>query len=175
VGPAEGLERYARVIDCRGVEGAIGGAFEFVPWQFSKGEILEVDVEGLEFGQVLNDGHWVLPVRSGVAWVGATHEPGEADRQPTRAGREVLEASARRLLTRPFRVLDHRAGVRVNLPDKLPVVGVHPREARLGLVNGLGAKGVLLAPALARQWASHLTHGTNFDPAFDVGRFAPGT
>jgi len=96
------------------------------------------------------------------------------DRQPTAAGREGLEAAARRLLARPFRVLDHRAGVRVNLPDKMPVVGVHPHEARLGLINGLGAKGVLLAPALARQWVGYLTQGTAFDPKFDVGRFALG-
>jgi hypothetical protein len=41
----------------------------------------------------------------------------------------------------------------------------------LGLLNGLGAKGALLAPILARQWINHLTEGVPFDPAIDVARF----
>ena len=63
------------------------------------------------------------------------------------------------------------AGVRVNLPDKHPVVGRHPAMTRLGLLNGLGSKGALHAPALARQWVNHLTEGVPFDAEVDVARF----
>jgi hypothetical protein len=40
------------------------------------------------------------------------------------------------------------------------------------LSNALGAKGALLAPMLARQWADHLTRGRAFDAAIAPGRFA---
>jgi glycine oxidase len=165
--------RYDLVIDCCGVAGTQAGDFGFVPWEFSKGEILTLAVEGLDPGIILHSGHWLLPVAPGEAWIGATHEPGLLDTQPTPAARATLEASARRLLgDRPFRVTGHTAGVRVNLPDKRPVAGRHPDPAlRLGLLNGLGAKGVLYAPALARQWVNHLTEGVPFDPEVAVGRF----
>jgi glycine oxidase len=171
------VEQHALVIDCTGAairRGASGGsrnAFDFVPWEFSKGELLEISVDGLTPGVVLNCGHWILPVAPGNAFVGATHEPGVIDTTPTAVARAQLEASARRLLARPFVVRAHRAGVRVNLPDKRPVVGRHPMNARLGVFNGLGAKGALLAPELARQWARHLTTGVVFDAEMAVGRF----
>ena len=73
---------------------------------------------------------------------------------------------------RPFSVTGHSAGVRVNLPDKRPIAGRHPDNPRLGIINGLGAKGALLAPMLARQWVNHLTEGVPFDAEVDVRRFA---
>jgi len=121
---------------------------------------------------VINRRHWVLPVGPGAAWVGATHEPGVTEGTPTVAAREALTASMRSLLKTEFSVTGQRAGVRVHLPDKRPAAGRHPEQAGVGVVNGLGGKGVLWAPFLARQWREHLTHGTRFDPEIDVRRFA---
>jgi glycine/D-amino acid oxidase-like deaminating enzyme len=162
------------VVDCTGLAAAHGEDFRFVPWEFSKGEILALAVEGLAPDVILSRRQWVLPLAAGVAWVGATHEPGITDLQPTTAARESLTAAARQILGagRAFRVTGQRAGVRVVLPDKLPVAGRHPANPRLGLINGLGAKGVLWAPWLARQWVNHLTEGVPFDAAIDVRRFA---
>jgi glycine/D-amino acid oxidase-like deaminating enzyme len=168
---AEEVSRFGLVVDCTGSAGARGGGFGFVPWEFSKGEILALAVDGLSPGVALNRGHWVVPVGPGAAWVGATHEPGFADLAPTPAARARLEASAAALLGRPFAVTAHVAGVRVNLPDKRPVAGRHPRELRLGALNGLGSKGALWAPLLARQWVNHLAEGVPFDAEVEIGRF----
>lgn len=168
--------RHALVVDCTGRAGAEAGAFAFVPWEFSKGEMLELAVEGLEPDVVLNRRHWILPVGRGVAWAGATHEPGRRDVVPTREARERLESAARDLLgaARPFTITGQRAGVRVTLPDRRPAAGRHPDRPRLGLSNGLGAKGALWAPLLAREWRRHLETGAAFDPEIDVARFADG-
>lgn len=173
--------RHELVVDCTGVAGARlagsaqtgGGAFGFLPWEFSKGETLVLAVEGLAPDVILNRGRWVLPVSPGVAWVGATAEPGVTETLPTAAGRAALEASARVLLpSHAFTVTDQMAGVRVTLPDKRPVAGRHPSNPRLGLINGLGSKGALHAPTLARQWVNHLTEGVPFDAEIAVDRFA---
>jgi glycine/D-amino acid oxidase-like deaminating enzyme len=94
-----------------------------------------------------------------------------SDDAPSPLGRTILEAAARDLLQQPFEVTRHVAGVRVTLPDKRPVIGTHPQEPRLGLVNGLGAKGALWAPWLAQQWVDHLQSGAPFDPEANVARF----
>ncbi len=164
-------ERHELVIDCRGFTGTRDGAFEFVPWQFSKGEALEIAVVGLAPALVLHRGHAVVPLGAGRAWVGATHEPGVTDTTPTSAARASLEASARSLVASSFTIATQRAGIRVNLPDRLPAAGRHPQRERLGLVNGLGAKGALWAPFLARQWVNHLSEGIAFDRDIDVQRF----
>jgi glycine/D-amino acid oxidase-like deaminating enzyme len=130
-------------------------------------------VAGLDPDVILNRGHWVLPVGSGAARVGATHEPGNLAVTPTAAARAALEGSAAALLQRQFAVTGHEAGVRVNLPDRHPLAGRHPANPRLGRINGLGAKGALLAPMLARQWVQHLTEGVPFDPDVTETRFAP--
>ncbi|MBS0632418.1 MAG: FAD-binding oxidoreductase [Verrucomicrobia bacterium] len=167
---ATALAAHGLVIDCTGATGARGGG---VPWKFSKGEILTLATDGLDPEVIVNSGHWLLPVGPGEAKVGATHEPGATDATPTAAARALLEASARELGAKDFRVTAHEAGVRVNLPDKHPVAGRWPGDPRHGVINGLGAKGALLAPLLARQWLNHLTEGVAFDAAIDVARFAP--
>jgi glycine/D-amino acid oxidase-like deaminating enzyme len=170
------IAQHALVIDCTGRAAALSGRLDFLPWEFSKGEILELAVNGLAPEVVLNRRHWVLPVGPGKAWVGATHEPGVRDSEPSSGAREMLIESAKVLLkhTGGFAITGHRAGVRVNIPDKRPVAGRHPDEPRIGVLNGLGAKGALWAPMLARQWVNHLTRGTPFDPEIDVQRFGEG-
>lgn len=173
VDPAVAMAGHACVIDCTGRAAARAGAFGFVPWEFSHGEMLELAVEGLAPDVVLNRRHWIVPVAAGTAWVGATHMPGVHEVAPTSSARLTLEASARDLLgaAHPFVVTGQRAGVRVNLPDKRPVAGRHLERPRLGLINGLGAKGALWAPMLARQWVEHLKLGAPFDPEVNVARF----
>lgn len=159
-------------IDCRGLAGADEPAFGFVPWEFSRGELLELAVDGLESDVVLNRRHWIVPVALRTAWAGATHEPGIRESASTAAGRCQIEGAVAELLAgRTHRITGQRAGIRVNLPDRRPVAGRHPEHPRRGLINGLAAKGALWAPVLARQWREHLVHGRPFDAEIDAARF----
>lgn len=169
---AKAAGQHACVIDCRGLASAVGSEFRFLPWTFSKGETLEVETPGLVANVILNRRHWVLPVGGERAWVGATAQPGVVDAIPTEAARTTLAASARTMLPgRVLQVVGHTAGIRVYLPDKHPVAGRHPTLANLGLINGLGSKGALHAPSLARQWVQHLMTGAPFDAEVAVERF----
>ncbi|MEO6001865.1 MAG: FAD-dependent oxidoreductase [Opitutus sp.] len=159
--------RYALVIDCTGNG---HGPFGFVPWQYSKGECLSVTIEGLAEDVVVNRGQWLVPIGANQAKVGATHCPARRDLILTREAREELEVGLQAMTSRPYDVTDQHVGVRVYLADKRPVVGRHPADARLGILNGLGGKGTLFAPALARQWVNHLMEGVPFDPEVDVAR-----
>jgi glycine/D-amino acid oxidase-like deaminating enzyme len=164
------------VIDCTGAgrrgDAArdAGGPFGFVPWQFSKGECLTIGIDGLASDVVLNRRHWVLPLGPALAQVGATHVPGRRDRVLTVEARAELEASTAAMCPQPFTTVAQDAGVRTYVADKKPVAGRQPADPHFGVLNGLGAKGALFAPALARQWAKHLGDGTPFDPEVDVAR-----
>ncbi len=122
------------------------------------GETLELRIEPRADwpGDVVrHDGVWVLPTGEGRAWAGASFVRDEAERV---ARREALRASVRRQLAdvgwRETAVL---AGRRMTSPDRAPRSGwLTGREGREGVFNGLGSKGALLAPALAREWADRL-------------------
>jgi glycine oxidase len=169
---AAAAERHRMVIDCTGAAGASHAAFDFVPWEFSKGDALEIGVEGLDPDVILNRRLWVAPAGEGGALAGATNEPGITDPRPDPAARERLIAGTRAILgAREFTVRVHRSGVRVTLPDRRPVAGPHPTIPKLGICGGLGARGALWAPWLARQWRDHLVAGRPFDPKVSVARF----
>ena len=161
--------QYALVIDCTGAAVRTG---PFAAWSFaiSKGEVLRVKTRELDSGMIMHRGHLVLPVDNGDAWIGATHEPGVDNLQPTNAARESLLASAHRLTGEVFAPTAHLVGLRLAANDKRPVVGRHPGDPALGIMSGLGSKGVLYAPWLARQWREHLLHGKAFDPAVSITR-----
>lgn len=157
------------VIDCTGAAVRLG-PFAKCGFAVSKGEVLRAAFKDLADDTILHRGQWILPVPGADAWIGATHEPGRDDTVPTAAAREKLLASAQRLTGQQVIPTAQLAGLRLAAPDRKPVVGRHPREPRLGICSGLGSKGVLYAPWLARQWAEHLRCGAAFEPTVDMAR-----
>ncbi|MEY3774792.1 MAG: hypothetical protein RLZZ129_1572, partial [Verrucomicrobiota bacterium] len=162
--PAHGL-----VIDCTGAA-ARRGPFADMEFAWSKGETLQVAVPGLDPDVILNRGHWLLPLANGTAWVGATHEPGLDEANPTAAARAQLLDAAAGLANTPVSLRAHFAGVRLTMRDKLPVAGRHPGDPRRGICAALGGRGALFAPWLAWQWVEHLRYGREFDPEIAVAR-----
>lgn len=172
VGMAEALARYEAVIACTGADSDGGRAWANVACARATGAILKVAVEGLAPEVILNGGHWVLPTGPGEARVGATYAR-EGMAQGEEEARRELEASARALLgEREFLTTALETGVRVTAPDRRPLTGWSAQEPRLGVINGLGSKGALLAPWLAGQWVAHLRDAVPFDAVVVAGRYS---
>ena len=51
----------------------------------------------------------------------------------------------------PFEILSHNSGIRPTTKDRRPLLGRHTTLKRLHLLNGLGTRGVLMAPLLS-EW-----------------------
>jgi glycine oxidase len=159
-------------IKCIGAGELASEDFDFVGLRAAKGEIIDLDTTGLNPGVILNRRHWLLPLSSTRARVGATFSPNDLSPGISASAAAELRASACALLGRSdVDITAQVAGTRVTTADKHPVVGRHPADPFLGIVNGLGSKGALLAPWLAVQWAQHLQGKIPFDSAVDVARF----
>ena len=150
-----------------------------LPLERSKGELLHLEptldanaaASSDERDEVRNDGHWLLPLADGSWVVGATYDRVAVEASPSLASSSLLLESARRLLRgREPRVRMALAGWRTSARDLRPVAGWLPGQPFAGVCNGLGSKGALLGPWLARQWAEHLIEGRPFDPAVTPGR-----
>ena len=89
--------------------------------------------------------------------VGSSYEHDFSDVRPSpEATRQILSKAAQMLpCLENAAVLSDVAGVRVGVPGtRLPVVGPLPGRKRIWIFTGLGSKGLLMAPLLARALPS---------------------
>ena len=70
---------------------------------------------------------------------------------------------------RHARVLEEIAGVRVGVPGtRLPMLGPLPGRRRVWMFTGLGTKGLLTAPLLARNLSLFFEHPQTIPPPLRV-------
>jgi glycine/D-amino acid oxidase-like deaminating enzyme len=50
-------------------------------------------------------------------------------------------------------------------------MGMHPNYAGVFVFNGLGTKGYMMAPTLARELAEHITANKRLNPEINISRF----
>ena len=77
----------------------------------------------------------------------------------------------KKVITVPYKIIDQTAGVRPTVKDRRPLVGVHPTYSNLAILNGLGTRGVMIAPTVAKQLFHHLEKGEELDPVTNIQRF----
>lgn len=141
------------IVFCEGYQATANPWFGTLPFQPAKGEILECQALEALPAQILNYGHWLIPLDAQHFKMGATFIPGQTDNQPTSLARRQLLAGL--AAVRPglsIDVLAQHAGIRPATLDKQPFVGAHPIHPRMHIFNGFGAKGSLAIPWHAQQF-----------------------
>lgn len=171
--PKSETEQYTfkKVIFCRGIKDATSqfwGGLNFKP---VKGEILVGKFENLDFEQIINRSGWVLPCENGTYKIGSTYEWGKLDNSLTAQAREAILAQTAQLIKSPFVVRAHLAGIRPATADRRPLLGLHSTHRSLGIFNGLGTKGVMLAPYFADHFCDFLIENKALDSEVDIERF----
>lgn len=158
------------VIYCTGVGHKQYGTLLWDKLRFRpvKGEWLTMDLR-IDPNYILNRGVFMIP-REEVVRVGATYDHANVDTVPTAKGQKEILDKMHKIYTGEYRILDQRAGIRPATYDRKPFVGVHPETSSVATLNGLGAKGVTLAPYFAEHLAGHLLDNTPLLPEVDVLR-----
>lgn len=134
-----------------------------------RGEGLTVRIPGLRLKSAVHRGVILLPIGDDRYRVGSTFAWDKVWSGPTEEARRWLSDKLERIVQRPLEVEEHWAGVRPASRDRRPVLGrTAMHEA---ILNGLGSRGVLLAPWSAQHLAGHLFDGTALDPEVDAARF----
>ena len=158
-----------RVVFCDGAFLTKSKWFEWLPLRPVKGEILTIELEG-SLDYIVNRGVFVLPVGGKKYKVGATFDNKEISLVPTVKAREQLIYKLEKLVSMPYRIKDHVAGIRPATADRRPFIGLHPKFEPLAVFNGLGTKGVSLAPFLAREFFEFFEQGRPLIPEVAITR-----
>lgn len=134
-----------------------------------KGEGLTVRIPDLHLSKAVHRGVFMLPIGNDVYRVGSTFAWNDVWSGPTEEARRYLLDRLERLVEREVEVLDHWCGVRPASKDRRPILG------RIGkhevIFNGLGSRGVVLAPWCAQHLCDHLFDGVQLDEAVKPDRF----
>jgi glycine oxidase len=166
----EGL-KARRVIFCQGVENARNPWFRHLPLNSLKGELLTVQSD-LEKNVILNRGVFMVPGAIGGEWrVGSTYDRNDKSLQCTAQARTELVQKLEALINIPFTITGQDWGVRPVTPDRKPILGMHPEHKSLIIFNGLGTKGVSLAPYFSAVLIRWMENKGTISKEADVTRF----
>jgi len=144
-----------RLIFCEGARGCENPLFKNLNFENAMGDILEIECFDLPEKTILNHGKWLCPMGENRYKYGATSywQDSSAAR---RNSESELRASLKTFLKVPFEVLGVSHGVRPVFKDRRPYAEMHSDYANVGIINGLGARGVGLAPVLVGAFSEGL-------------------
>lgn len=159
-----------KIIFCEGYQAINNPLFFWLPFKLTKGELLTVKIKGLKTEQVLNKGVFVLPVGEAIFKVGATYEWDDLNENITEKGKQELSDKLKKIIKAPFEIIEQEAGIRPTVFDRRPIIGAHPEHKNIFVFNGMGTKGVMLAPYFANQLIAHIEEGDKLNPEVDIMR-----
>ena len=161
-----------KIIFCEGAAASKNPFFSKIQFKHSKGEVLDVRLPNVNINETVADEVFLMPMGNDRFKVGATYSWEIQNCKTTEIGRsELLEKLKKITSVKPI-VLNQLAGIRPTTHDRKPVVGLLPHCPQIGILNGLGSKGALLAPYCARLLSDVLTgNTTNIPGDINVTRY----
>lgn len=144
--------------------------FNDLPLDGTKGELLHVRIPNLNLDKVVKSNIFIFPVGNDIYKVGATYDWKDKTNVPTLEAKNELVSNLKDLIKCDFEVIEHFAGVRPTVKDRRPLVGTHPEHKNLHILNGLGTRGVMLAPYLAKQLFDCLENGIALESEINIDR-----
>jgi glycine/D-amino acid oxidase-like deaminating enzyme len=164
---------FNKVIFCEGIHAQGNPLFKWLPFNAVKGETLDVSLGNHSLDKIVNQGTWIMPLGDNTYKMGSTYDWDNLNYEPTEKGKnEILEKSKSFLKVNP-EILSHSAGIRPAVSDRRPIIGKHPKYEQAYIFNGLGTKGVSLAPYFSKELVDHLIDQKEIDIESTIERFYP--
>lgn len=156
------------LIFCEGIP-ETSQPFSWLPFSPVKGELMEVKAE-VDFDFILNRGVFMVPLGNGIFRLGATYKR-ETELTFDQQSEAELKEKLSQILNAEITVVNRKVGMRPATKDRRPLIGRHPKEKKFYIFNGLGSKGVSLAPYYAQQFVNFLLAQQSLDESVDVERY----
>ena len=145
--------------------------FKNLPLDGTKGELFIIKAPDLNLDVIINTSIFILPLGDNLFKVGATYNWEDKTDLPTEEGKVELVERIREILQCEFEIVSHFAGVRPTVKDRRPLLGTHPSHKNIHILNGLGTRGVMLAPAMALDLFEYIENQKPLDKSVDIRRY----
>jgi len=145
----EGVEAN-KIIFCQGYAGIDNPYFNNLNFKPTKGEILTIYSKDLNLDKIIHSGFLFTPVGNDHYSIGATYDWKDMTINPTLQAKKKLIDGLNSILQTEFTIINHQVGIRPSTFDRRPFVDVHKKYSNLYVLNGLGTRGIILAPYLSK-------------------------
>ncbi|MGC4040360.1 MAG: FAD-binding oxidoreductase [Flavobacterium sp.] len=145
--------------------------FNHLPLDGTKGELFIIKANDLDLDVIINTSVFILPLGDNLYKVGATYNWDDKTSNPTEEGKLELIERIKEILNCDFEIVDHFAGVRPTVKDRKPLLGTHSQHPQIYILNGMGTRGVMLAPAMALDLYDFIENGKPLDKTIDIKRY----
>ncbi len=160
-----------KIIFCEGFGLKSNPFFNYLPLNGTKGETITIHALDLKIDFIVKSSVFVMPIGDDCYKIGATFNRKDKTSTITEQGREELENKLKQVINVPYKVINQSAGIRPTVKDRRPLVGVHSKYPQLTILNGLGTRGVIIAPTVAKNLFNHLEKGDELDKEIDIKRY----
>ncbi len=145
--------------------------FNYLPLKPTKGELLTIYAPDLKIDYVLKASVFIMPLGDDLYLVGATYEWEDLTNTITKKAKNELLEKLKTVIKCEFKLVDQVAGIRPTVKDRRPLIGQHPEHNNLFILNGLGTRGVMIAPYVAYQLYNHIENKSPLNSEIDIKRF----
>ncbi|MEK6153420.1 FAD-dependent oxidoreductase [Flavobacteriaceae bacterium 3-367] len=146
--------------------------FNYLPLTGTKGELLTIEAPELKEHAVIKSSVFLIPLGRHRYLVGATYKWKDKTNTPTLEARTELLEKLDTFLNCDYEVVAHVAGIRPTVTDRRPLVGRHPQHDQMYVLNGLGSRGVMIAPYAAKLLYQNMEYDLPLPKEMDVARFS---
>jgi glycine/D-amino acid oxidase-like deaminating enzyme len=160
-----------KIVFCEGFGMVKNPFFNYLPLNEAKGELLTIHAPELEIKFLLKSSLFILPLGNYHYKVGATFNWTDKTSNPSKEGKKELVDKLKNVINVPYRIVSQSAGIRPTVAGRRPLVGKHPVHSQLSILNGLGTRGVMIAPTVAKNLFNHLENEEELDAEIDINRF----
>lgn len=145
--------------------------FNKLPLVGTKGELLVIHAPDLNIDFVLKSSVFLIPLGNHFYIVGATYNWVNTSNDISKEAEEELLSKLKTFITCPFKIVNQVAGIRPTVKDRRPLVGQHAIHKCMYLLNGLGTRGVMIGPYVAKQLFDFIEYGKPLENDIDIKRF----
>ena len=159
------------IVFCEGVGIKNNIFFNYLPIESLKGEYLLIKSPKLSSNYILKSSIYLIPLEKKVFWVGSTFYFNDKSPKKTKKAYNFLLSKLNSFISVPFEVIDHKIGFRPVVKDRRPILGRHPKHKNLILYNGLGTRGLMLAPLLSKWLYEYTSDNKEFNNEISINRY----
>jgi len=163
--------KASKIVFCEGFGMKENPFFNYLPLKEAKGELLTIYAPDLHIDFLLKSNLFVLPLGNHQYKVGATFDWVDKTSIPSEKGKKELIERLEKVLHIPYKIIEHTAGIRPTVKDRRPLLGEHPKHKNLVIFNGLGTRGVMIAPWAAKQLYDYLEKSISLSEELNINRF----
>ena len=160
-----------KIIFCEGYGLKDNPYFNYLPMRETKGELITIHAPDLKVHYLIKSAIFMLPLGNDLYKVGATFNWDDKTKVPTVKGKDELEFKLNTVINCTYKIVEHTAGIRPTIKDRRPLVGIHPNNKKLAILNGLGTRGVMIAPLMAKKLYQHIENNSVLDREISIERF----